>query len=502
MKCKMMGRAERTKVNIAVSVLYQIVAAAAGFVLPRFILEYYGSETNGMMQSIGQFLAYTSILECGIGGMVAASFYKPLAEGDTYAVSDIFNNTKRFFTRLSLIYCGFVVVFACLAGVIIKTEYDSLYVGMMVVILGISNFFSYYLAMTPRLLLRADQKLFIPQMFQMLALVLNSVAGVVMIVNGATVHMVKMVGALVFLITPVAMLIYVKRNYKISKSIFDPNREYPEKKDGIAHHISYFVHNNTDIAVLTVFCGVKEVSVYSVYNSVVVAVSNLMSAVANGVAAAVGNIIALDEKENLKKTFEIYNAVNLTMASFFCVCFAVLLVPFATVYTYGINDINYIRPIFAYLLVITQWICFLRIPYATTITSAGHYKQTKKGAIIEAVLNVSLSLVLVNFYGIIGVIIGTFVAMAYRTLDMVLYLSKNILQRSITKFLTEAVVNIAVCVALILMTNKFFTVSTESFMEFVIDAFVVALISFPIVAVVNLVINSEIRLALKNRLKK
>ena len=74
--------------------------------------------------------------------------------------------------------------------------------------------------------------------------------------------------------------------------------------------------------------------------------------------------------------------------------------------------------------------------------------KSKKGAIIEAVLNVSLSLVLVNFYGIIGVIIGTFVAMAYRTLDMVLYLSKNILQRSITKFLTEALVNIAVCVAL------------------------------------------------------
>ena len=86
---------KQTKYNILVSVLYQFVAAVVGLILPRFILSAYGSEINGIVQSINQFLGYTVMLECGLGGMIAASFYKPLAYGDNNAISDIFINTKN-----------------------------------------------------------------------------------------------------------------------------------------------------------------------------------------------------------------------------------------------------------------------------------------------------------------------------------------------------------------------------------------------------------------------
>ena len=438
------SRGSQAKLNIAVSIMYQVVAAVIGLILPRFILSYYGSEINGMVQSVNQFLGYTAILECGIGGMVVSSFYKPLAQGDERAVSDIFNNTKSFFKKMSLIYCGLVVLLTCFAGFIIRTEFDFLYISLMVVILGVSNYFSYYFAMPQRLLLRADQKLRIQQLFQAAAIIVNAVVCVVLIINGAKIHTVKFAGAVVFLITPVALRLYVKKHYKISKKIYDHNRTYPEKKDGIAHHVSFFIHNNTDIVVLTLFCGVKEVSVYSVYNSVVVAISNLMGAVSSGIAATVGNIIALDEKENLKKTFEIYSTVNAAVSTFCCVCFSLLLLPFVTVYTSGVTDINYIRPIFAYLLIATQWIYFLRIPYTTAITSAGHYKQTKWSAVIEASLNVCVSLVFVKFYGVTGVITGTFFAMVYRTAYTVWYLSKNIMYRKIMRFVVDLTVNACV----------------------------------------------------------
>ena len=76
----------QTKYNILVSILYQFITAAVGLVLPRFILNSYGSEINGIVQSVNQFLSYTVMLECGLGGMIAASFYKPLAYGDNNAI--------------------------------------------------------------------------------------------------------------------------------------------------------------------------------------------------------------------------------------------------------------------------------------------------------------------------------------------------------------------------------------------------------------------------------
>ena len=115
----------QTKYNILVSILYQFVAASVGLILPRFILSAYGSEINGIVQSVNQFLSYTVMLECGLGGMIAASFYKPLAYGDNNAVSDIFLNTKKFFSKIVVIYFLFIIAFALSSKFLIHTFYEK-----------------------------------------------------------------------------------------------------------------------------------------------------------------------------------------------------------------------------------------------------------------------------------------------------------------------------------------------------------------------------------------
>ena len=76
----------QTAANIAASVIYQITAAVCSLILPRYILLSFGSDVNGILQSISQLLNYTVIMECGIGGLIMAAFYKPLADGDKRAV--------------------------------------------------------------------------------------------------------------------------------------------------------------------------------------------------------------------------------------------------------------------------------------------------------------------------------------------------------------------------------------------------------------------------------
>ena len=90
--------------------------------------------------------------------------------------------------------------------------------------------------------------------------------------------------------------------------------------------------------------------------------------------------------------------------------------------------------------------CF-RLPYHTIITSAGHYKQTRRGAYIEAAINIVLSLVLIFIMGIQGVAVATLMAMIYRTCDYVYYLSKNLLQIPLVNFIKHMALN---CLILIL----------------------------------------------------
>lgn len=66
----------------------------------------------------------------------------------------------------------------------------------------------------------------------------------------------------------------------------------------------------------------------------------------------------------------------------------------------------------------------LRLPYNIMVLAAGHYKQTQWSAIIEATINVVVSILFVFYFGLVGVAIGTLAAMIYRTLYLAIYLKK------------------------------------------------------------------------------
>lgn len=140
-------------------------------------------------------------------------------------------------------------------------------------------------------------------------------------------------------------------------------------------------------------------------------------------------MIAKGEQEQLNKSYKTYELFYYTITTIAYTCTIILIVPFITVYTFGITDANYIRPVFATLLVLSEFVWAIRLPYSSITLAAGHFKETRKGAWVEAISNIVISLILVWKYGIIGVAIGTLVAMVIRTVEFVYHTNKYILKR-------------------------------------------------------------------------
>ena len=143
-----------------------------------------------------------------------------------------------------------------------------------------------------------------------------------------------------------------------------------------------------------------------------------------------GEMLAKNEREELIRFFNWIEWLLHTGTVFIFGCTGVLIVPFVMVYTQGVNDANYIVPMFAVLITIAHAAHCLRLPYNILILAAGHYKQTQWNYIIAAVMNVLVSVLTVKFWGLIGVAIGTLVAMVYQTIWMANYDSKHILNIS------------------------------------------------------------------------
>ena len=147
-----------------------------------------------------------------------------------------------------------------------------------------------------------------------------------------------------------------------------------------------------------------------------------------------------EDKEEYTKLHDAYNTYYITfMFAMISVCY-LLFRPFILLYTRKF-DFNYDLPYLPLLFCLVQLLSSIRMVAVNLINIAGHAKATVPRTIIEAAINLVVSLALVWNLGLYGVLIGTVVALLYRANDIIIYTSKRILKRSCYKAYKPVVIN-------------------------------------------------------------
>lgn len=450
----MAGRGKKLALNTITSLILQLVTVVCGFILPRLILESFGSDVNGLVNSITQFLGVITLLDLGVGAVVQSALYKPLTEKDTDMISKIYVSANKFFRRLAEILLVYVVLLMIFYPLIVNKSFGHMYTALLIAAICISSFAQYYFGIVNSLLLNADQRGYIQYTAQIITLILNTIACYIVIKLGASIQIVKLTTSLIFLIRPFFLVLYVKKHYSINRKITYTEEPIKQKWNGMAQHFASYVLSVTDNIVLTLFSTLANVSIYSVYNVVILGVKNALLSMTNGFQSLIGEMLAKKETEKLNNFFGYVEWILHTGTTLIFGCTGVLLVNFVRVYTNGINDADYIQPLFAVLITVANAGHCLRLPYNILILAAGHYKQTQSNYIVAMILNIVISIATVKIWGLIGVSIGTLVAMAYQTVWMARYDSKNIICWPFKNFLKQCGVDVITVLIASLVTFK------------------------------------------------
>lgn len=421
--------------SMGASLLYQIAAVLCGFLVQRIMLGHYGSTLVGLTASITKFLGFITLIEAGIGGIVNAALYKPLADKDQLAISGIVISTNRFFRRIA----GVMAIYIVFLGLVFPSFNDTFslsdgYIFLLTVSIGLSTFMQYYLGMTNQLLLQADQKQYIPTTLNIITTVLNTLIIALLVFWDMDILYVKLTSSLVFALKPIMLFLYCKKNYKLTKTGTASELLNTQKWSGFGHHLSYFIHTSTDIGILTLCGRYGEVAVYSLYIMITGSLTNIIDCACGGIQSAFGNVLANNDQELLCHNFDVFEAIIHMLVTVIFGTAALMILPFMRVYTAGLTDIEYILPLFGFICVLQDALFCLRRPYVMIISAAGHYKQTQVYAYLEAAINIILSCVLISKNGLAGLAFATAFAMLFRLIMSVLYLRKNILNRSIKHF--------------------------------------------------------------------
>lgn len=491
------GRTKNATLNILFAIILQLVTFVRGLILPRIIIPAYGSDINGLVSSITQFLTYISLLEAGVGTIFRSSLYKPLADGDIDKVSGVINEQKRFYRKIGLVFVFYVIALCFIYPLIAKTKISTEYIVSFILILSISTFAEYFISLPYVSLLSADQKVRISYIVSIVYTIVNILVALFWVWLKADIRLIYLSMCVIGLLRPLFYWLYVKKHYNLSKTAAPDASALKQRWNGMVHHISYYIHTNTDSAILTIFVGTAMVSVYNVYGAIIFGMERLITSVSAGTAAGIGNVLVSGDKKTIDRTVDLFEFVQSAATTVLFTITALMIMPFIKLYTANMTDVNYIHPEFGYVLVCAEAIYCFRCIYSTISTNANKFKETQLGAILECVVNLVLSLILTLAcgMGLLGIAIGTLAGMFVRYLAEVLFLSKNVINRSVLKAFKSLLVNACIAAVSILICHfalNYDTINSLSnwIIFAIISSFVVVLVAIPVYLIFN---NSEMK---------
>lgn len=477
--------------NIFTNLVLQVIVILYGFIVPKIIISNYGSNVNGLISSITQFLAYIALLDSGFTAVVKSQLYKPIVEKNNEEISSILKSSDAFFKKIAYIFIIYICILSVAYPFFVNNTFDFIYTFSLVIILSISSFFEYFFGMVYRMYLQAEQKSYVISIIQIITYIVTIIITIFLSKINVSIQFLKLFTSFAFLLRPLMQAYYVKKNFNIDLKNIPKQNKYKIKNkwDGFAQHIASVIHNNTDIAVLTIFCSLSEVSVYSVYYLVIKGIKSIIQSFTHSIDSSFGYLIASNDLKKLNKSFRSYETLYNIVAQICFISAMILIIPFVTIYTNNVYDVNYIRPVFGILIIISEYIWAIRQPYNEIVKAAGHFKQTKIGSYIECIVNIVLSIILVLKYGIIGTIIATIIAMSIRTIELIYYVNKNILKRNIKLSIINVLLNIFITIVCLTIFDNIPFFGEYNYFNLLLNAILDAIIITFIILIINITFN-------------
>lgn len=499
-----MSRTKKFLKNTGTTALLQVVTLLVGLITPRIMLSVYGSEINGLITSVNQFITYFRLTEAGLSAAMVYALYKPLAENNQGQINTIVSTGTAFFRKSGqflLVMLGLLMI--CYPQLMRNHSLSTLELGLLILLLGMDGltlnfFFAQYGAF-----LQANQKNYVISLCSMVQLLTHLGCVLCFAKESVSITTFLMLAQLPILLRSSLLYFYCVKTYP-RLSLQEPIQKdiLSKRKDARYHQIFTVLNTGAPVILLTLWTqDLKLVSLYSIFNIVITAINGFLGIFSTILPATFGDIISRKEKETLVKTHSAFEFLFYALLSWVYGITFVTIMPFIRVYTADITDINYDLPLFGYLFVASSLVYMIAVPQGILITAAGHYEETKTKVTIQCVILVAVTLVALEHFGVYGVLLGSLSSAVYLCVAWFSYVPKTITQVSLLPSL-KRILGIFICIFAI--TSPFFLldVSVDGLVDWVFYASVVGIYGILVVGLWSFLMEKEAVLGILQRLKR
>lgn len=478
-----MGRVQSAAKNIAFGYIGNLTTQLLGFILRTVFISYLGDTLNGINDLYTGILSVLSLAELGVGTALNYSLYGPVARKDYEKIKSYMQLYKKAYRVIGLVIAVIGLAISPFLPYLVKQPKGvSVRDLTLYYFIFLFNTVSTYFVAYKYSLAYAEQKNYIQTNTITITKMITVTLQIAVIVTTRNFYLYLLTAAAVELIQKIFISWYLNKLYpylkdknikKLSKE--ETGEVVTKTKALVFHKVGDVARLQTDSMIISAFINVTLVGFVGNYNMILNSVANFVNIIFNSVLSSFGNLIATESKEKQYNVFKVYRFFACWIYGFSAVGFFLLLTPFIVIWQ-GPEKVLAAGAVACIL--IDYYFKGDRIVLSNFKTAAGVFEQDKYLALIQGVVNLILSIVLVQKIGLVGIYIGTIVSGLIANITKPFIIYKVCFEKSVKTYFLDSVKYLAVLGGiLVLLTGiKPFVMPQVTVFSFVVMFIVICVV--------------------------
>lgn len=419
------NRTKNAARNIVFGVALKIYQIAIPFLMRTAMIYFMGVQYLGLNSLFASILEVLNLVELGVGNAMVFSMYKPIVDDDKDRICALMKLYKVYYRVIGLIIAVAGLVLLPFIPRLIHSDLPS---GLNIYILYLLNLsatvLSYWLFAYKNSLLQAHQRNDVTSKVTLVTVTLQYAMQLVVLIFIKNYYLYVMVALFTQALTNIITAIVVTKLYpnykpqgKLDKeTIKDINHRI---RDLFTAKLGGVIVNSVDTVVISAFLGLTVLAIYQNYYFILTAVIGLVTIIFSSCTAGIGNSIITETKEKNFNDLNKFTFIIAWIAGFCTTCFLCLFQPFMDIWVKR-EDLK---------LQFSVVICFCIYYFIFEINqllntykdSAGIWHEDRFRPLVTAAANFIMNIIMVQFWGVYGVILSTVLSTLFIGMPWLLY---------------------------------------------------------------------------------
>lgn len=461
---KCMGDNSRTtnsKKNVSANLALYFMQSLLSFVVRTIFIKRLGAELIGLDNLLLNILAMLSVAELGFSTAISYALYKPLAENDISKINAFMSFYRKVYNAIGCI----ILVLGSLLAIFLKNlvkGYDYKYIYLVYFLYLFYTAVQYFISYK-EVLLFADQKEYKIFKFNFALTMLIYILQILLLLFHPDYVFYICITIICKILYRSIANRYITKYYSDvdfkSKSKLEVNETKKIRENVLGlfvYKVGEYAINCTDNIIISAFINIITVGLYTNYLSIVTVFRTILKRVFAGITASFGNLSTMNDKIKEEDTFIKMSFLGLLLSGYISLILLLLFNPLVTVWLGKQYVLSFISVCF---IVINFYLAVNQIPLDTVKEAKGFYKKDRYVPLIQAVINVGLSVVLAIIIGFNGVLIATSLSYILTvTWNKPYMIYKYVFEKKPTAYFIRQVEYILVCCIIYFACSKLFCV--------------------------------------------